>query len=382
MTLRTNVAVALLLTVAFSGCAAPETGSEGEDPYKLGALLPLSLDGASFGEPALKGIRLAVEEKNAAGGIGGRMVEVHQGDTRFPNTQEAVASMQRLVGEGVQFVIGATASDSSAAAKQIANENQVILMSPGSTRPSLTGPDHGYFFRTIASDAVQGPQAAQFAFEDLGHEEAVVMYEQTAYGRGLQEQFMLAYAGLGGEILGSAVAWEHDETTYDSKAAEATDGAGDLIWIAGQAPHIANLIQSIRDQGYDGTILTSEAVENPSIFDVASDAVDGVLFTKSGAGLGSPEAQAFDAAYRERWGEAPGVFSAFAYDAAYVAFAAFEAVGEDGAAIKAWLEQTAAVPDRVTTDTIRFNANGDVTTGGYALWQVDSGAQTFKPYET
>ena len=367
-----------MLVAATAGCVSPNESAD-EAPWDLGALLPLSLDGASFGEPALQGIRLAVEEVNDAGGIEGRSLQLHTGDTRFPNTQEAVAEMQRLVGAGVPFVIGATASDSSAAAKEIANQNEVILMSPGSTRPSLTGPDHGYFFRTIASDAVQGPQAARFAVEDLGHDTAVVMYEQTAYGRGLEQQFIHEFEDLGGIVLGPSIAWEHDETTYEAKAAEAVALAEDLIWIAGQAPHIANLIESIRGQGYGGDIQTSEAIENPSIFDVAADAVDDAYFTKSGAGLGSPAAERFRADYEARWGEAPGVFSAFAYDAAYVAFAAFEAVGDDGPAMKQWLETLAAVEDRITTDTIRFNSNGDVTTGGYALWQVDGDTRTFEP---
>lgn len=380
-----TVWTATFLALAFllAGCMGPGEGEAAGGAVPLGALLPLTGNGASFGEPALKGIRLAVEEINHAGGVAGSELQVIEGDTQFPNTQQAASSMQRLAGEGVPFVIGATASDSSAAAIEIANEEEVVLMSPGSTRPDLTGPDHGYFFRIIPSDRIQGDQAAGFLLDTHGADRAVVMYEQTAYGKGLKDVFVENYIDRGGEVLGEPIAWEHDESVYGAKAAEAVGelerGDGDIIWIAGQAPHIGNLIKAIRDQGFDGTIQASEALENPSIFDVAGEAVDGVLFTKTVPD--EEKADIFAMKYEARWGESPGVFSAFAYDAAYVAAAAIEAVGPDGAAIKQWLADN-EVADRVTSDTIRFNSNGDVATGGYTLWEVvyADGEGDFRPY--
>ena len=370
---KTFLALALLLTVSLSGCAVDD------DTIRLGILMPLTGDVAGLGVPAAQGARLAVAEINAAGGIDGREVELLEGDTQFPNTQEAVAEFQRLEGEGVEFIVGALASDSSDAVKSRANEAKVVLMSPASTRPALTGPDHGYFFRTIANDDVQGPQAASIVFEDLDQDEVVVMFQQTGYAQGLRDTFVEAYEDLGGVVDGEAIAWNNDEATFDAKAAEAVGRDPSFIWVSGQAPEIANLIVAIRDQGYEGDIMTSEAIEDSDIFDIAGADLDGVMFTKSAPDPERAEVKAFDAAYRAMWGEAPGPFDAFAYDAVYVAAAAIEAVGYDGEAIKDWLEGGGAVSGRVTTETIRFNSNGDVTTGGYSLWVIDPDAETFAP---
>lgn len=387
---KTGLTALCVVAIAFAGCVS-ETGAtmcdgppleggmdDSGDTVTIGALLPLTGDGASYGEPAENGIELAVEEINAAGGVGGKTLDVVYGDSRFPNTQEAALAMEDLIGQDVQFVIGATASDSSAAAKQKANEASVIQMSPGSTRPDLTGPDHGCFFRVIPNDAVQGPQAAQFLYEDLGADELVVMYETTAYGQGLRETFIPAYEGLGGTVVGEPISWDQDDVTpYGSKAEEAVARGTDFIWVPGQAPNVANLIREIRDAGFTGTVVGSEALENSEVFDVASEAVDGAFFTK--ASPPADQAQAFADKYEDRWGEQPGVFSAYAYDATYVAAEGIETVGNDAFALRDWLENDAAVSGRVTTDTIQFDQNGDVATGGYNLWVADSGNETFAP---
>lgn len=362
---RTITLAALLLTVAMAGCATTD-----EDTVTIGALMPLTGEAAGLGVPAVQGARLAVTHINAAGGVGGLELVMHEGDTQFPNTQEAVAEYQRLAGEGIQFIVGALASDSSDAVKSRATEDEVILMSPSSTRPSLTGPDHGYFFRTIANDDVQGPQAAEIVFEDLEVGSTVVMFQQTGYAQGLRDTFVAAYEGLGGTVVGDPIAWENDESTFDSKAAEAAALDPEFIWVSGQAPEIANLISALRDQGYDGRIMASEAIEDSDIFDVAGEDLNDVFFTKSAPDPDRPEVQAFMASYEATYGESPGPFDAFAYDAVFVAAAAIEAVGNDGPVIKAWLEGGGAVDGRVTTQTIRFNSQGDITTGGYSLWQI------------
>lgn len=373
MHVRTALATFALLTVLFAGCV------QDDDPVQIGLLMPVTGAAASLGVPAAQGARLAVEEINDAGGIDGRDVELVEGDTKFPNTNEAVAAFQRLAGEGVQVIVGALASDSSDAVKSRANEEGIVLISPASTRPSLTGADHGYFFRTIANDDVQGPQAAAILFEDLGFDETVVMFEQTGYAQGLRDTFIDAYEDLGGTVIGDPVAWENDPATFEAKAAEAAGHDPDHIWVSGQAPQIANLIAALRGQGYDGPIMTSEAIESSEIFDVAGDDLAGVTFTKSAPDPDRAEVQAFQAAYEARWGETPGPFDAFAYDAVYVVAAAIEAVGEDGAAIKGWLEGGNSVSGRITTETIRFNSNGDVTTGGYSLWEVVPASRSFAP---
>lgn len=386
--------VCLLVATMLAGCHEPEgagdhddgmpqtNGGDDQEELVIGSLMPLTGDVATLGVPAAQGARLAVQEINDAGGVDGKRLVLVEGDTQFPKTQEAVSEFQRLAGEGVQYIVGALASDSTAAVKERSNEAGVVLVSPSSTRPSLTGPDHGHFFRVIANDSVQGPQAARLLYEDLGQDSTVVMFQQTGYAEGLKDTFVPAFEELGGTINGAPIAWTNDEATFDSKAAEAAARNPQFVWMSGQAPEIGNLIHALRNQGYDGQILASEAIEGEQIFDIEGDDMDGVLFTKAAPDVNSERYQAFEDAYRADYDDAsPGPFDAFAYDAVYVGVAAIQAVGNDGDAIRDWMESN-SVSGRVTTDTIAFNSNGDVTTGGYTLWEIteQGGQGDFRPY--
>ncbi len=371
MHLRTLLFAFVMVTVSMSGCFGDS------DEVVIGVLMPLTGPAATLGIPSLQGAQMAVAEINDAGGIDGKQIRLVSGDTQFPNTEEAVKQYRRIAGEGAQVIIGALASDSTAAVKPLATQDQVVLISPSSTRPSLTGPDHGYFYRTIANDDVQGPQAAQLLKEDLGADSAVVMFQQTGYAEGLKDVFVPAYTGLGGTVQGAPISWTDDEATMAGKAIEAAGRNPEYVWIAGQAPEMGSLIRELRNAGYSGDILTSEAIEGQGIFDVAQNEVDGVYFTKSSPDTDGSTYASWLASYRARYGEAPGPFDVYAYDAVYVAAAAIEAVGNDGPAIRAWLESN-SVSGRITTPTIAF-FEGDVTTGGYVLFRVDSATKSFVP---
>ncbi|MGB0651709.1 MAG: branched-chain amino acid ABC transporter substrate-binding protein [Thermoplasmatota archaeon] len=364
----------LMLSVALAGC----TGSDdGEDPVHMGVLMPLTGVAATLGEPAFKGAELAAKQINAAGGVDGRELILNVEDTQFPETEETLAAYTRLQGDGIQFIVGALASDSTAAVKERADTDKVVLMSPSSTRPSLSGAGHGYFYRTIANDDVQGPQAAAFVYEDLDADETVVMFQQTGYAEGLKDVFVPAYEDLGGDVTGDPISWTDDEASMASKAAEAAALAPEFIWISGQAPEIGTLIKELRDAGYSGDIMTSEAVEGDDVFNTGGSAIDGVYFTKSSPDLASTAYQDFLLAYQAEYGTGPGPFDVYAFDAVFVGAAAIEAVGNDGEAIKEWLDSN-SVSGRVSTPTISF-LNGDVTSGGYTLWQIDTSGRAFVP---
>lgn len=378
--------VSLLAATSLAGCHEDPGGGDAggdHDTYTIGALMVLSGDLANLGQDTLNGVQLAVLEINAAGGIDGTMLELEAVDTKLDGT-EAQAGFERLAGDGVEFIVGALASGITGAVTDRATSNEIVLMSPSSTNPDLTGPNHGYFYRIIAHDGVQGPQAADIVYDTLAADEIAVMFEQTDYAQGLEATFVSSFESLGGTVAGDSVAWKGAErASHAGKAQEAVAQGTDVIWIAGQGDGLANLVKEIRKAGFEGTVITSEAIEQESIFDVAEADIDGTLFTKASPDFASSAYTDFATAYEAEFDSQPGAFSAFAYDAVYVAAAAIEAVGYDGPAMKAWLDAN-AVDGRVTTPSVAFDANGDVTTGGYTLWEIhyeSADNRGFRPYE-
>ena len=126
---------ALLVLTAVSGC---RRASE-DQSITVGAILPLTGNGAKYGEAARKGIELAREETNSRNRIRGKMLNVvyedSQGDPR-----RAVDAFRKLASvDRVPAVIGDLFSSATLAVAPLANESRVVLLSPTSSAPELTG---------------------------------------------------------------------------------------------------------------------------------------------------------------------------------------------------------------------------------------------------
>ena len=183
----------LALILAF--CLIAATGWA--QNVKLGILMDFSGPIASLSPAIEAGAQLAVEQANAAGGLFGGEIETVSRDTRA-NEQVALDAASKLVEvDRVAAVVGALASGASTAATSVTIPNQVVLVSPASTAPTLTTlDDNDYFFRTCPSDALQGKVQGKLAY-DQGYRTAGVIYVNNPYGKGLAENFRSAFQAAG-----------------------------------------------------------------------------------------------------------------------------------------------------------------------------------------
>lgn len=373
-TIWVHISLLILVSTALAGCheAGDDDGGMGASKdHTIGLVMVLSGDAGPLGQAAEKGARLAVKEINAAGGINGGMLKLRTGDTKL-DAAEAAKVFQDVIADGeVHAVIGALASGITKSIIPAAEQAEVVLMSPSSTRADITNPRSPFFFRNIPSDVIQGAKAASILFNDLEVSQTAVMAQNNAYAIGVKDIFMQEYPAVGGTVTGAPVIFhESDEAQYPGPAQDVLATNPGHIWIAGQAPEIAHMIKELRAAGYSGPIMTSEAIEAPNIFDVAGSDLDDVKFTKPFIDQEASAYTTFKASYLAEYGEEIGLFSAYGYDAVYVFAHAMKAGATSGEAIRAHVQE-ATVPNRVTTPSIAFNQNGDVTTGDYVLWRVN-----------
>ncbi len=151
--------VTMLLALAL---AAP-LGAEAQKPIKVGFPMILSGPGALFGEPALKGAQMYVEEINAKGGVLGRKIELLPRDTKG-NADEAVrVSRELILKENVDFLVGTLTSAEGPAVSVVAKENKVVFIAPIPKTDQLTAADklHPYVFRVAANTTMEGRSAAE-----------------------------------------------------------------------------------------------------------------------------------------------------------------------------------------------------------------------------
>jgi branched-chain amino acid transport system substrate-binding protein len=148
--------LAAVLLVPLAGDAQPR-------PIKVGFPMILSGPGALFGEPALKGAQMFVEEINAKGGVLGRKLELAPRDTKG-NADEAVrVSRELILRENVDFLVGTLTSAEGPAVSVVAKENKIVFIAPIPKTDQLTAADklHPYVFRVAATTTMEGRSAAE-----------------------------------------------------------------------------------------------------------------------------------------------------------------------------------------------------------------------------
>ena len=124
-------------------------------PIKVGALYPFSGGLALLGDESFRGLEIAIEERNAAGGVKGRQLQIVRGDAVDPN--QAVGEARRLTSvERVTCVFGTYSSSLCLAASQVTELAQVPYFELGAISDPITERGFKYIFRT-------NPTAASFA---------------------------------------------------------------------------------------------------------------------------------------------------------------------------------------------------------------------------
>jgi len=129
----------------------------GDGVLRIGTLFPSTGATAFLGAPQLAGVRTAVAEINAAGGVNGKPVELFSDDSGDATTQTAEASLADLAKKGVDVIIGPSSSVLAQRLLTAASAAQIPMISPSATYPQLSTLDTtGIFFRTVPSTVEQG----------------------------------------------------------------------------------------------------------------------------------------------------------------------------------------------------------------------------------
>src|SRR5688500_19240988 len=184
---RRTLFIALLALVLALPLAA-----EAQKPIKVGFPMILSGPGALFGEPALKGAQMFVEETNAKGGVLGRKLELVARDTKG-NADEAVRVTRELIlKENVDFVVGTLTSAEGPAVSPIAKENKIVFIAPITKTDQLTAPAnlHPYVFRTAATTTTEGRSAAAVMAEWKNGKSVGTISYDYAYGQDVTKSFI------------------------------------------------------------------------------------------------------------------------------------------------------------------------------------------------
>ena len=334
-------------------------GAKKQDVIKIGCVGPTTGDQASLGLDQLRALQIAVDEANAKGEIIPRFrLEIVSLDDQH-NPSQAVAMAKRLSADpNVLAVVGHVNSSCSLAAAPIYQNARITQISPSSSNPELSRKGFDTFFRTCATDDIQAPQAAHFAFNQLKARKIFIIDDKTTYGKGIADEFEKEGRRLGMDILGheGITQGEKDFTPLLTRIKGLNP---DLIFFGGMYPEGALLVRQARSLALSSKWLGGDGIYVSSFIDLAKEDAEGVYCTFIGADVSSMEgARNYLEAYTARFGLQRGPYSAYAYDASNIIIEAIRKVGKkDRASVLAQVRATKDFPGVV--GLISFDQKGD-----------------------
>ena len=189
MTIIIIVASAIILT--------PQITSN-EKTIKIGSILILTGEGASWGIAEKNGIDMAIERINSEDGINGKIIEViHENDKSDP--KESISAFRKLVDQdSVKFIIGTTWSHTGLPLVNMSDKNKIIMISPSLGMKEFNeGSD--YLFNTWPHDYILSERLAEIVY-NKGHRNVAVIGAQQVWVKDQTNAFTKKFKSLGGTI--------------------------------------------------------------------------------------------------------------------------------------------------------------------------------------
>ena len=324
---RGIVAAGLLVVLASVAVACGGDPDEPE-PYRIGVMESLTGPGETYGTVAVRAKTMALDEINAAGGIGGRPLELVVEDSKC-GAQDAISAYQKLTDvEGVKIILGTSCSSAMLGVAPLAEADGVVLFSGLASNPDIA--DAGdYIFRTQISDIEVGLTTGDTLWAD-GVRALATITEETDYAEGVRRTSVAQFEARGGRVV-AAERFASDTTDFRTPLTKLFAADPDALHIAPQSEFAAGtIVKQARELGYDGPIYGETITVGATALDIAGDAATGLKAITAAADPENAKAQAVLAGFRERYDyiTLPWHLGS-AYDTVYIAAACLERTGDD-----------------------------------------------------
>ncbi len=364
------VVVCMLITGSFS-----MTFAKG-DTVHIGCVLDFASFSAPFDVPAEEGVRLAVDEINAAGGIGGKYkIKLSVKDYRG-EAGPAIAVTKELLADGVDVILGSGSAQASIVVGGLTakkNVPMVTITASGPDIPAVIGP---YGFTNTITDNRQGTALAQYAIEK-GYKTAYILRcPDDPYTDLLPVYFAKVFEKMGGKLVGTGTwSFTQQEFSVEVGKIKKLDTQPDVIMSATFGPFYAGLVTSLRSAGITTPYFGPDVVDEPSSIGLGAVA-EGVVFVSAVFSNPGSSMEAFNQKYKAKYGKENFVAPpALGYDAVKLIEAAVLKAGStDGKAIREALDSLKDIQG--ATGKLTYAGNGRNIDRNVALCEVKGGQKT------
>ena len=352
----------LCAALALAGAASPTPAAE---PIRIALAGPLTGSVAQYGDMQFAGAEMAIARINQAGGVDGRQLEgVRYDDACDP--KQAVAVANKIVNDGIAFVVGHLCSSSTQPASDIYEDEGVLMVTPASTSPEITARGHKLVFRTIGLDSLQAPTAARYIAAQVKPANVAVIHDKQQYGEGIATAVKqgLEQAGVKVALFEGINAGDKD---FSALIARLKQAGVDFVYYGGYHPELGLLLRQSAEKGLKVRFMGPEGVGNTELSAIAGAAAEGLLVTLPKAFDQDPQNRALVEAFKAKGQDPAGTFVLPAYAAVQViADGIVQAHSSEPAKVA---EALHAGSFATPTGTLAFDAKGDLKDFAFVVYQ-------------
>ncbi len=361
-----SIILSLILVLGLVSCGSggeekPTTDvgdTDSGDVIKIGVFLPLTGESAGGGELELKGIEMAHKLYPE---VLGKKIKLEIADNKSAKDEAASAASRLIEKDKVVAILGSYGSSLSMAAGEVVKTAKVPAVSTSATNPLVTE-GNDYYFRTCFIDPYQGSVMANYASDDLGAKNAVILQEvSNDYSVGLANFFTQVFkARNGDDSILNVYNYQTGDKDFSAQLTNIKADNPDVIFAPGGFTESALAIKQARQMGITAPFLGGDTWETNDFLSVGGKEVEGATLSTAFAreSADTEEAKIFLEEYDKENTEEPSALTALGYDTYLIVRNAIERAGSaDPQAIRDALAETKDFPGATGLTTL--DENGD-----------------------
>jgi len=312
---------AALLSLVLAQPLLAQTG-----PVKIYGLVELSGTGATSGTNFDSGVKLAVKEINAAGGILGRQIEYTSNDTQSqPQVSKALAV--KAIDDGAYIVMGPVFSGSIIVSMAETRRAEVPNFTGGEAA-SITQQGNPYIFRTSFTQTTAMPKVARYLKDTVKANTVAMIWVNNDFGKGGHDTFIKAIEALGIKLVAD-VSTDPGQLDFSGAVLKAKQANADALFVYTNEEEAARALRELRKQGYDKPIVGETVITSQKVIELAGDAANGAIaHVGLTADAPSPGIKAFGEKFQKEFKYKSDHNGLKGYTAMYIVKAVTEKVGK------------------------------------------------------
>lgn len=261
-----NLALALALGAAPFAAAAQTVPVVG--------LVELSGGGASVGTNFNNGVKLAIKEINAAGGLAGKKIDYTAHDTQT-NAGVAKALAVKAIDDKAYVVMGPVFSGSIVVSMQETRRAEVTNV-VGGEAASITQQGNPYVIRSSFTQAAAMPKVAKYIKDTVKANKVAVIYANTDFGKGGRDVILPEFKANKVEVVAD-ISTDQGQLDFSGPVLKAKQSGADALFVYLHEEESARLLRELRKQAYDKPIIGETTIANEKVLELAGDAANGVV---------------------------------------------------------------------------------------------------------